>query len=66
MLMRVDQTYGCYDGTVGIPLIGFNTPPSGYIAYWTINMGFGYVEDNVFKTDTSSFMNCGLREEISY
>ena len=54
-----DQTYGCYDGTVGIPLIGFNTPPSGYIAYWTINMGFGYVEDNVFKTDTSSFMNCG-------
>ena len=22
-------------------------------------MGFGYVEDNVFKTDTSSFMNCG-------
>lgn len=54
-----DQTFGCYDGTVDIPLIGFNTPPSGYISYWTISAGFGYVENNVFKTDSTTFTSCG-------
>lgn len=54
-----DQTVACYDGTGGITITGYNTPPAGFIAYWTVSTGNGRVDGNVFYPDTSVIGYCG-------
>lgn len=54
-----DQTVACFDGSGGITVTGYNTPPPGYIAYWTVSTGNGRVDGDVFYPDTSVIGYCG-------